>query len=87
MLEPITNGAVSGSETIDCPSSLFGGAVVSPREGEVCSVVIRATNSSGPIVWEISTSQALCISAPYRATPRIHYAIVGGSAQLYQWIT
>lgn len=89
-LREISNGQISGTGTIECPSGILGGANILANGEDEGTVVIRADDEAGPVLLEVTTALPTFPVAPIHAGTRtLHYSITGTgcTAQLYAWMT
>ena len=88
-VRPISDGAISGTSTIDLDEKLFGGVDLNCDGTNAGTVVIRDENASGKIIIDTSSITGKTIIAPFRAkSGTIHYTIsgTGATATLYEWV-
>lgn len=93
-LTPLTAGKIAGTGTVQLQGSheeggLFGGALLTADGTNACVVVIRKDNSSGEILFDVSSKTPFFATAPIRVdgTKTLYYSITGtnASAMLYEW--
>lgn len=82
ILREISNGT-KASETglLECPSGVFGGCLISTDGTNAAVVVIRNTDASGKIVFQISTKSTGAYILPTEAEQTIHYSVSGTNAE------
>ncbi len=82
--------AVSDTGSVECGSGTFGGVVVSTDGVNQAVILVRETDASGRIVFEIETVNSGSIHAPYyvdKHDATLYYDISGtnAKAQLFEW--
>lgn len=88
-LKAVTDGAVSGTDSIPLPNRLLGGVMISTDGTNPVTVTIRAGSDTGKRIFQATTLSPAFIAAPISAeADRIHYSVTGtnGLAQFYEWI-
>jgi len=87
ILRPITDGKVSGADTIKCSTRILGGIMISADGANDATVVVRSTDASGAKVVDVTTKNSMFIVAPFECEENINYNIsgTGASAMLYEW--
>lgn len=88
ILRPLTNGLVSGSDVVECPSGILGGVNIRTDASNNATVTIRKNTSTGDIIYQQVTVVAQFPVAPIQGASVLHYEITGtnASAQLYEWV-
>lgn len=89
LLRPLTAGKVSGTDTVTLTHGhVLGGIVISTDGTNAAAVVLRRTNGSGTIIFDISTKTPMAVFMPIEAEEVVHYSIsgTGATAMLYEGI-
>jgi len=89
LLKPLTNGSVAGTGTIVIESGMMGAVLISADGTNAAVVKLYKDNSSGPIVYQVSTKAPLFTAGPINVgSQALYYDISGtsGAAQIYEWI-
>lgn len=88
LLRPLTAGKVSGTGTVTLESRILGGVLITTDNTNAAAVVVRATDSSGAKVFDLSTLSPGFHIAPLQAAAQIYYDIsgTGASAMLFEWV-
>jgi hypothetical protein len=87
LLRPLTNGKVTGTDTVACPSTILGGVMISTDGTNAAVVAVHVTSAAGTKVFDISTKTPMFIVSPIEAAENIYYSVTGtgASAQFYGW--
>lgn len=85
----ISGGAVSGTNTYQCPSEIFGGCLIGTDGVNAVTVTVRRNNETGAIVFQVTTKTPLSVFAPFEADAAVHTVVsgTGGTAQFFEWHT
>ena len=90
VLNPTTNGSVTGTGTITVISGILGAVLISADSSTAAVVVLRKDNSSGKIVYQVSTKAPLFTAGPIRiGSQSLYYDVTtgsGGAIQVYEWV-
>jgi hypothetical protein len=87
LLQPLTNGAITGADTIACPSKLLGGVLITTDGTNAAVVVVHKTDNAGVKIFDISTRTPIFVVGPIEADSTIYYSVTGtgAKAQIYGW--
>ena len=88
-VRPLTNGTVTGSDTISLDSKLFGGFDLNCDGTNEGTLVVRDNDGSGTILVDTGSITGKTVIAPFRApSGQIHYTVAGtgADAMLYEWV-
>ena len=90
VLRPLTNGKVTGTQTLTVPMGIIGGILISADSTNAAAVTIQRDDSSGMFMMDISTKIPMWIAAPLslERTTRAYVSVsgTGASAQFYEWV-
>lgn len=90
LLKTLTEGSVSGTNTLTIDSQILGGVLISTDGTNAAVVVVRRNDPNGKIIFQMSTKTPVFASGPFstEGTPTVYLSVsgTGGTAQLYQWI-
>lgn len=90
VLRPITNGAVTGIQSLTIASCIVGGVLISADSTNAAIVTIQRNDASGKQIFSISSKVPLWIAGPISAegTSTIYVSIsgTGAAAQIYEWV-
>ena len=88
-LLPLQVGAaLTGTATLEVPTGIFGGALITADGTNSATVTIREEDGSGRIIFDVDTTSSMPAFAPFKIRGNtIHYTIsgTGASAKLYAW--
>ncbi len=86
-LRSISAGAISGTNSIECPSEIFGGCLISADGTNAVTVTVRKTDAAGAIIFQITTKTPLSVFAPFQAESTVYTVVsgTGGTAHFYEW--
>lgn len=88
ILNPVSDGSVSGTGTLEFQSGILGGVLITANGSNDTTVTVQANNSSGPTVFKIVTKSPMFIAGPIRINSQAGYYSVSGTGsgcQFYEW--
>ena len=91
-LKPLTNGAISGTGTVEMEGVVFGGAQLHTDDINQGTIVVRKNNSTGDIVFtancKINVTGSDCRAPIMAGVNVLYYSITGTgfTAQLFESI-
>ena len=90
VLNPVSNGSVTGTGTLTIPSGILGAVLISADSSTAATVILRKDNSSGEIVYKVVTKAPLFTAGPIRiGSQALYYDVTtgsGGAIQVYEWV-
>ena len=85
----LTNGAVSGTGTLQVHTGVLGGILISADGTNTVTVIVRVTNESGSQIFDLQTKSPALIVGPIwcNGKTQVYYSVTGtnGAAQFYEW--
>jgi len=90
ILKALTDGNVTGTDTITCSSGIVGGVLISSDGTNAAVVTIQRDGSGGKTVFDFSGLEAQFITAPVSLedTTNLYYSVTGtaAAAQFFEWV-
>ncbi len=81
---------MTGTGTLTVPSGILGAVLISADSSTAAVVKLRKDNSSGEIVYQVSTKAPLFTAGPIRIDSQaLYYDVTTGSdgaIQVYEWV-
>lgn len=91
VLRSITDGSISGTQTLTIPSTIVGGVLITADGTNNATVSIRKESSTGKEIIDIVTKVPLWIAGPFslEGASQAHVTVsgTGALAQIYEWVT
>ncbi len=90
ILNPVSDGSVTGTGTLEFLSGLLGGVLITADGTNDTTVTLQRDNSDGFTVFKIVTKSPQFIPAPFNLGSKVGYYSVTGTghgAQFYEWVT
>lgn len=86
-----TGKVAAGNDTITLSKKgnrTLGGILITTDGTNAATVIIRETNGSGNIIFDITTTASMFVGMPLECTDVIHYTLsgTGSGLQLFEWI-
>lgn len=90
VLRPITNGSVTGTQTLTIKSGIIGGVLITADSTNAAVVTIQRNDASGKEIFDISTKVPLWLAGPFSledtTTAYVSVSGTGAAAQFYEWV-
>jgi hypothetical protein len=90
ILRSLTNGVITGTNTLSCPSRIVGAIAVSADSTNAAVISIRRDDASGKQIFAMSSIHPLFVGGPIatEGTDQIYVSVsgTGASAQIYEWV-
>ena len=90
VLRPLTNGAVTGTQTLTIKSRIVGGVLITADGTNAATVIIKRSDTNGKPIFDIATKQPLWIAGPFSLedteTAYVDISGTGAEAQIYEWV-
>ena len=90
ILNPLTDGKVTGTAELIIPSGILGGVLISTNSSNAAVVTVQRNNASGKKVFDISTIAPAFLIGPVSLedTDIAYYSVTGtgASVQFYEWV-
>jgi len=86
-LESLTNGAVTGTGTLDIPTGFLGKFRLNADGTNTATLIIRDNDVTGAILIDISTQNTMSEAFPIKiSSKKIYYTVTGlnADAQMYE---
>ena len=94
ILNPVSDGSVTSTGTLEFPSKILGGVLITADGTNDTTVTLQSDNSSGFTVFKIVTKSPMFIAGPFsildsnsNPTQTGYYSVTGtgGAAQFLEW--
>lgn len=90
VLRPITNGSVTGNNTLTIASQIVGGVLITTDGTNAAVVTVHRDDASGKEIFDISSKQPLWIAGPFslEGTDQAYVTVsgTGAAVQIYEWV-
>lgn len=89
-LRSVSEGAISGTGTLQLPGKLLGGVLITADGTNNAVITLRTDTSSGQIVFQLTTKSPFFPTAPFsnNGSQTLYYSIsgTGAAAEIFEWI-
>ena len=89
ILNPVTDGSVTGTGTSTYPSRILGGVLITADGTNDATVTLQIDNSDGFTVFKLVTKSPVFVAGPISIGSQVGYYSVsgdGGACQFYEWV-
>lgn len=91
ILKALTNGAVTGEQTIEVKSGIVGGVLITADGTNNAVIVVRRIDGAGKPIINVTTKIPLWITGPFHTEDatqvNVNISGTGSAAQIYEWIS
>jgi hypothetical protein len=89
-LRALTDGSVSGTDTVKVQNRLIGGVLITADGTNDATVVLRRNDASGKQIFKFVTKSPQMVVAPIgtEGAETVYYSVsgTGAAAQIYEWV-
>ena len=89
VVNPLSDGSVTGTGTLPIESGILGGIVISANGTDSVTIKVHADNNDGEVRFQIATKSPMFIAAPFKLGSQVlYYSVVGtgGAVHLFEWV-
>lgn len=91
ILRALTNGAVSGDQTLEVKSGILGGVLITADGTNNAVVTVRRVDNAGKPILQVTTKIPLFPTAPFHLEDATSIFVsvsgTGAAAQFYEWVS